>query len=193
MSRPSFNILIATVGRPKLQRMLDSLSPQLHECDCVTIVFDGHSILPSFDISKFKCPVRQFCEPNALGFWGHGIRNKYAHILEWRDFVMHADDDDIYYPHAFDTLRSACTDYKRMYVAKMLTANGLVPNEPHLRYGNIGTPNGIIPFVLNTKGHWASKMGGDLLFYVKLFRISDRTGNPPVFLDTVIYSTRDNN
>jgi hypothetical protein len=84
----TFNLLVATVGRPTLQRLLDSLSPQLEEHDCLTLVFDGHSRHPPVNLSAFKCKVTMYCEPVALGCWGHGIRNKYASFLEKKDFVM---------------------------------------------------------------------------------------------------------
>ena len=90
--------------------MLDSLSPQLLPHDALTIVYDGHTDIPVAlaNVSAFQCPVYQHCEPVALGYWGHGIRNKYASLLSPRDFVMHADDDDVYTPYTFDWLRRHC-------------------------------------------------------------------------------------
>lgn len=184
---PSFNILIATVGRPSLQRMLDSLKPQLEEEDCLTIVFDGKTEIPEFNISGFKCKVNQHCEPAALGFWGHGIRNKYALLLEKRDFVMHADDDDYYYPNVFPELRALCTVRNTLYIAKMRHSNGAhLPEGPFIRVNHIGTPCGIIPYELNMKGHWHTAYGGDGQFYEQLAR----TGISVGYLPTLIYHVR---
>ena len=112
-SSPSFHVLIATAGtRPSIQCMLDSLSPQLTAADALTIVYDGKTdtnIDIRVDVSAFQCTVYQHYEPTALGHWGHGIRNKYASLLSPRDFVMHADDDDVYTPYLFDWLRRQCT------------------------------------------------------------------------------------
>ena len=183
----SFNILIATVGRPSLQRMLDSLSPQLVESDCLTLVFDGRAAIPEFNLTKFKCKVNQFCEPVALGFWGHGIRNKYASLLEKRDFVMHADDDDYYYPDVFAELRLLCKSTNTLYIAKMRHMNGVhLPQGPFIRVNHIGTPCGIIPYDLNTKGKWITAYGGDGKFYEQIASL----GSPIVFLSTLIYHVR---
>ena len=183
----SLQVLIATIGRSTLQRMLDSLSPQLQEQDCLTLVFDGHDKIPEFDLSKFKCEIKQYFEPIALGYWGHGIRNKYASLLEKRDFVMHADDDDIYLPNAFEDVRKLCIDKYILYISRMtLGYNGrVIPCRLSNCFwtGNIGTPNGIIPYDLNLKGHWAEGHGGDCKFYESL----EQTGVIIKFLDTVIF------
>lgn len=183
---PSFNILIATVGRPTLQRMLDSLSPQLEEQDCLTLVFDGKSTIPEFNISGFKCKVTQYCEPAALGFWGHGIRNKYASLLEKKDFIMHADDDDHYYPNVFSQLRQLCNSTNKLYIAKMACGNRVLPEGAFIRICHIGTPCGIIPYELNMKGHWHTSYGGDGKFYEQLAA----TKTPTEFLPTLIYHVR---
>jgi len=183
----SLNVLIATVGRPTLQRMLDSLSPQLSESDCLTLVFDGHATIPEFNLSSFKCKVTQYCEPVALGFWGHGIRNKYASLLEKKDFIMHADDDDHYYPNVFSELRTLCSDTNTLYIAKMRTPYGrILPEGSFITVNHIGTPCGIIPYELNMKGTWATAYGGDGRFYEQIAAL----GNPIVHLSTLIYHVR---
>lgn len=106
----TFNILIATVGRPSLQNIINSLNDQLNSNDCLTIVYDNTCIIPIFDISKLKCKLVQYCEPTKLGFWGHGIRNKYSNLLEKKDFILHADDDDIYSKDSIEYLRKKCID-----------------------------------------------------------------------------------
>ena len=175
----TFHVLIATVGRPTLQRMLDSLVLQLHPDDCLTIVFDGHSVAPVFDTSSFKCPVQTHCEPVALGYWGHGIRNKYAPLLEKRDFVMHADDDNIYLSDAFSQLRTQCLDKNMLYVARVKQFGGTVGSE--LRISKIDTGCGIIPYDLNLKSQWGSMHVGDGMFYEGLAKITT-----PTFLPTLI-------
>ena len=182
----TFNILIATIGRPTLQRMLDSLHQQLNNDDCLTIVFDGHTNMPSsFDISKFKCKVINYCEPTPLGFFGHGIRNKYASILEKRDFIMHADDDDTYIEDSFHKLRNMII-YDNLYITKMIFNNNLIiPRNNEIITNNIGTPNGIIPYNLNLLGEWKHFYGGDAEFYKTISQISKT-----IFLDLIIYRIR---
>ena len=181
----TFSILIATVGRPTLQNMLDSLSPQLKFDDCLTIVFDGHSAIPSeFDLSKFKCKVNRHCEPTALGYWGHGVRNKYASLIEKRDFVMHGDDDDVYVADAFKVIQNLCIDQDTLYVFKMIEEHRTIfPKTHKIKENNIGTPLGVIPYNLNMKGIWLNRFGGDGAFYEQIVQHTNKI----IFSDIVIY------
>jgi len=180
---PSLHVLIATIGRPSLQIMLDSILPFLTEVDHLTIVFDG--VEPTQINTETKGMVHVHHEPVSLGYWGHGVRNKYAHILEKTDFVMHADDDDEYKPGAFDAVRKLCIDTNTLYVAKIhrVIKNVYIPAYPKIENTNIGTPCGIIPYEVNLRGDWGGKYGGDYMFY---HSIEDLV--PVVFLDHVIYS-----
>jgi hypothetical protein len=194
-TKPSFNVLIATTGRSALQRMLDSLSGQLEERDCLTIVYDGLTTVPTvptFNLSQFVCKVQQFCEPVALGYWGHGIRNKYAGLLEKRDFVMHADDDDIYFPDSFKSLRNECTYTNTLYIAKTKNSEpgsiksgcDIMPRTNKILIGQIGTPCGIIPYALNKEGIWELSYGGDGIFYKQI----EQKAESIQFLQTFIYN-----
>jgi hypothetical protein len=183
----TINVLIATIARPSLQRMLDSLSPQLQEQDCLTLVFDGHNKIPEFNLSNFKCEIKQYFEPIALGYWGHGIRNKYASLLEKRDFVMHADDDNIYFPDAFEKVRKFCLDTETLYISKIFAGNGkIVWNQKLIKEGNIDTASGTIPYNLNLKGFWEHRCGGDGKFYEQISRNYENI----IFLDNIIYDMR---
>ena len=180
----TFNCLIATIGRKTLQNMLNSLSGQLSKDDCLTIVFDGHKSIPYFDISKFKCKVNQYYEPVALKFSGHGIRNKYASLLEKRDYILHADDDDIYENNAFNYLRKNCIDDKTLYIALMKQPNTNNIHGKKIKKNFIGTPCGIIPYVYNNKSRWGYYYGGDGSFYETLEK---KYEDNIIFLNKIIY------
>ena len=179
----TFNCLIATTGRKSLQHMINSITHQLLENDCLTIVYDGYSSIPYFDLSNAKCKVVQYFEPKALGFWGHGIRNKYATLIEHRDFVVHADDDDEYTSDAFEYLRNICNDDKVLYVA--LFNHGIKKYGSSVKEGSIGTPCGIIPYDFNMSSKWLDRVGGDGAFYEDL-----KAKFPVVLLNHVIYTVR---
>ena len=167
---PSFHILIATLGRPSLQTMLNSLYPQLKGCDHITVVFDGCPV-QSIDISGAVCQIHTVSQQPALGAHGHGIRNAYGSRLERCDFVLHADDDDTYAEGAFDTLRNVCKNPMCLYIAKFKRPNGelIPPFTGIIKENYIGTPCGIIPFDLNawgaSQGKWLLRRGGDGKFY----------------------------
>jgi hypothetical protein len=176
---PSFHILIATIGRPSLQRMLNSLLPQLKGCDHITIVFDG---CPSkaYDISGAVCQIHWKEQHPALGAHGHGIRNAYGSQLERCDFVLHADDDDVYTEGAFDRLRALCRNPSCLYIAKFKRPNGelIPPFTGIIKENYIGTPCGIIPFDLNSLGakenRWLLRRGGDGKFYEAIAKRAKR-------------------
>ena len=180
---PTFHVLIATVGRPSLNRQLESLQKQLTADDCITVVFDGCKRQNASALDNFACPVHVFEEPVALGFWG-----QYAPLLERRDFVMHGDDDDIYTEGAFDSLRHSCKESNVLYIAKMIVENGLRmrPTRPAITLGDIGTPCGIVPYELNKRGTWENFCGGDFEFYNSI-----RVHAPSIqFLEYPIYYVR---
>ena len=183
----TFNVLITTIGRPSLVKMLNSLKSELLESDCLTVVFDGCKQIYT-DISDFKCKVNIFEEPVALGYYGHGIRNKYASILEYRTFIIHGDDDDTYFNGSFDILRKSCTNPYTFYVAKMIDHNrNIIPNRDIVCKYNIGTNNGIIPYELNKKSFWKYEYGGDGDFYEGIKKEQDYLGNMTIFLPNIIY------
>jgi hypothetical protein len=179
---PSLHILIATIGRHSLQTMLDSILPFLSDVDHLTIVFDG--VEPTQLNTETKGTVHIYHEPVALGYWGHGVRNKYAAHLEKTDFVMHGDDDDSYAPDAFDAIRSACIDPNTLYMMKVynVTRNTYLPAFPKIENRNISTQCGVIPYELNVKGTWGPFYGGDFAFYESIEPLA-----PVVFIDSVIY------
>ena len=170
---PTFNILIATIGRNSLEAMIESLSGQLNEDDCITIIFDNNKIRKINNIDNLKCKVIIINEIRKLGYWGHGIRNKYACLLERRDFILHADDDDAYFQGAFDKLRKLCIDPNITYIARMIMNKNFIPkpNIPRIIPGNISTQCGIIPYQYNHRSKWGNFYGGDATFYIDLINV----------------------
>ena len=134
---PTFNVLIATLGRECLVNMLKSLQNELNKGDCLTIIFDGVKPIQEVYNFKFLCELQiihqkenlgrkitsRIYAPNrpfpASGDGGHAIREFYKDKLEKRDFIMHADDDDEYLPGSFDKLRKYCDNKDCLYIAKM--------------------------------------------------------------------------
>jgi hypothetical protein len=186
---PTFHILIPSGGRPSLKAMLDSLKPQLQAGDAVTVVFDGGEearkkagFTDEF-MSGFTCKTKTIDHTPRLNQWSHGIQNAYQ-TIEWgTTFVMYGDDDDTYVEGAFDILRKKCTDANCLYIAKMSNMNfpGLViPNGDNgIRFGNIGTPCGIIPVKDVAKVKWGLRYGGDHDYYSELQHKVDRLEHLP--------------
>ena len=181
---PSLHVVIVTLGRPTLQRMLDSILPFLNDCDHLTMIFDG--LPPQIHLNlKTKGQVHLIEENKGTCWPCHDFRNKYALKLEKTDFVMHADDDDYYTPNAFQSIRTTCIDFQTLYIFKMNIVNlKVAPTANHIVHGDIGTPNGVIPYNLNAKGTWGLRHGGDWDFYHSL-----EICNPTIeYVDIIIYT-----
>lgn len=194
---PTFHILLTSSGRPSLKDMLDSIKGDLKEGDAVTILFDG---VDAFNDSTFndswkegfKGKVNAITENERTANWGHKLRTKYQGILEPKTtFVMHGDDDDLYIPGFLDKLRESCTDPDTLYIAKMgfkleTWPGEVVPRNENdrIEHGNIGSPNGIIPYDLVSKSEWLPNYLGDFNYYDT---ISKQAKNIQ-FLPHVIYT-----
>jgi hypothetical protein len=186
---PSFHVLVASIDRPTLQNLVNSIISQLDENDHLTIVYDNVQNPKPLDVSTALCSVHIYNEPVNLGCWGHGVRNKYRSILEETDFVMHGDDDDIYTEGTFDFLRNECTDLDTLYICKFGNGKGsyvFAENYDNIVCGKIGTPSGIIPFECNKNTEFGMYAGGDFTFYDKA---KTRVNNVK-FVDRFIYMTR---
>ena len=158
----SFNVVIATAGRPSLQRMVDSIAPQLTECDYLTIIWDCQPIPLQIES---ECKVISLQNPEPLGFWGHGSRNRWQDELPG-DYLMNADDDDEYHPNAMKYVRENCKEEK-LYVFQFIHRGVRIPNGNAIHVGNVGTACGVYPKVDNLP-KWEYVYGGDGMFYVEL-------------------------
>lgn len=176
----AFNVIITTIGRPDLQRMLDSICPQLEESDYITIIWDGGN--PNDFMVETKATKISIVNDQPLGHWGHGSRTKWQKYLPG-DYFINADDDDAFTPDAMLEIRKNCTDDK-LYIFKMLVNNSIkLPAEPVIALANIGTPCGVYkPYNLPD---WVFEYGGDYRFYKELSNTRDT-----VFIDHVIYKVR---
>jgi hypothetical protein len=156
------------------------------ENDYLTIVFDGPdwpNIREVAEYTKdFKCHVSVIVEEKNLGYWGHGIRNKYKDLKG--DFVFHVDDDDNITPDCMDSIRENCIDLNKIYLFKMqLDSKKLVWVEKQIKHSEVGTPMGILPIEINKKSDFGYFYGGDYDFYKNL----ETQGVPFEFVDKLTY------
>jgi len=170
------SVMLTTIGRPCLSYMLESLVHELNVDDTLYLFIDGlENVNAAVEIFKkfegsFVCNTQIIVEPNNLGYWGHGIRNKYQKQL-CGDFIIHADDDDVFIKNSFTTIRNNIDDINNkdnIYFFKFydnFKQNSSVWKVPKLLLNNIGTPCGVIPNVPEKFGNWGYRYGGDFDFY----------------------------
>ena len=183
--KKSINVLMSTIGKKSIFKTLLSLKNQLRKEDYLTIIFDG--IDTNIDIVKFFCNKNLLCnvniiyEENNLGYWGHGIRNKYKDLKG--DFIYHCDDDDEFLPNAIDKIKKICLDLNTIYLFKIIRENGeIIWKNKEIKINKISTQSGVIPNHINKDGYWELKYGGDYDFYKK---ITDKYN--VLYIDEIIY------
>ena len=186
----SLHILLATIGKNSIFRMLNSLKMQLTKEDYITVVFDAKDVDNVFNKVKtmldedFICKTNLIYEEKNLGYWGHGIRNKHNDFKEG-DYILHADDDDRYVDGAIDFIKKNLVKDK-INIFKMKKNNDQVCwSEKKVRIGNISTQCGVIPISMNKDATWENFYGGDGAFYEKLC-----SKYPHVFIDKIIYTMK---
>jgi hypothetical protein len=192
LKKYSFHVLLATIGNDNIFNILELLKDQLSEIDFLTVIFDGKDRSKNVEnvinfLKDSKCKVKIIVEDKNLGYWGHGIRNKYTELEG--DFIYHVDDDDLLLDNSFDIIRKSCVDKNNIYVFKiMLENNSIIWKDKILKYANISTQSGVIPMHMNKNGYWQLKYGGDYNFYKELF---DKYHI--IFIDKIIYKKNNKN
>jgi hypothetical protein len=172
----TISVLITTIGRETLKNMLLSLVNELNENDTLYVFIDGKdnveraNLIINEVVDLFTCEVVVSIETTPLGYWGHGLRNKYQSMLKG-DYIMHGDDDDVYIKGSFDKIREKINksdNDETIFYYKFYTyyqSGFFVWNTPNLALGNIGTPCGVIPNKPELFGEWGNMHGGDYHFY----------------------------
>lgn len=184
----SIHVLIATIGNNSIFKMLECLRNELEEHDYLTIVFDASKKnieeVKSYITTHIKGTVQVIYEDHNLGYWGHGIRNKYNRLKG--DFIFHCDDDDLIIPGAFKRIRTIIKDKNTLYIFKIRIETGqIIWKTPHVKLNEISTQCGIIPSHLNYMSIWKHKYGGDYDFYKGL---SDNYNT--LFINELIYQKK---
>lgn len=118
-----FSVIVASGGRPTLQRTIDSIVPQLDVHDELLVCVDQ------------RAP------------WGHASRNRMT-LAANGDWLCFQDDDDVYTPGAFDVIRTAVRtgDPNAMHIFRMRYPDGReLWTDPEVRLGNVSTQMVVVP------------------------------------------------
>ena len=173
MTEPTFSIVVATSGRPTLNRTLSSIAPQLEPGDEIIVVCD--------DTGDAGDTARMDAMPRATG----------SHLT----FI---DDDDVYAPDALEKMRRFAREHPgRIGIFKMKHPAGTThwrEGEPVLRYANVSTQTFLVPNVPGKLGRWLESPGrpgdrayaGDFVFITETAELQGE----PLFVDEVTVYAR---
>ena len=172
-AEPTLSIIVATAGRPTLQRTLGSIAPQLEPGDEVFVLCD--------DAGDAGDTPRNSAMPRARG----------THLA----FL---DDDDVYAPDALEKMRRFAREHPgRIGIFKMKHPAGTThwrDGEPVLRYANVSTQTFLVPNVPGKLGRWQEgrpRPGGGVYAgdYVFITETAELQGEP-IFVDEVTVYAR---
>jgi len=177
----SFNVIVTSTGRAELPVFMEALAPQLTSRDYITLISDKPSwhlhVAETFPHVRCNCTKLLIENAAPLGWWGHGSRNKWQRSLPGA-FHLHADDDDLYAPDAFDIIRRHVVDLSpRVYIFRLVRRwdgeIGLIPpmsvtRPEQIVPGAVSTQNGVIRAVPELYLDWPYLYGGDGHFYKAL-------------------------
>lgn len=158
MARASISIVIPSIGRDTLGDALKSCA----DADEVILVFDD---AVGRDNSLYRPHPNIRVTGVVGGDMGYTARNL-GMALASSSHIGFLDDDDVFLPDAFTIMREhAVAD--RPTVFRMDHPASIFWRDPHLQYGNVGTPMILVPNTPSQLGVWeehAEGIGGDYRF-----------------------------
>lgn len=162
---PTFSVIVASCGRPTLQRTVDSIVPQL---------LPGDELL--LDVND-DCP------------WGNRARKRQMKHAKG-DFLLFMDDDDTYMPDAFVKIRQAVVRApERVHIFRMRYPEGFeLWTDTVIRCGNVSTQMVAVPNNPGCLGSWTQleRYEGDFDFISSTVRQHEAEGRKPAWWKDVI-------
>lgn len=154
------SFIIATTGRPTLQRTLDSLEMWAgDELVLVSEVMPAGIRIPPCRFQWIECPRGND--------WGHSERN-YAMPRAHERYLSFMDDDDLYvrgHRVAMHRAHEQNPNGLTIFRMRLNHMGGLVLwREKKIECGNVGTPMAFVPNVPGKLGTWPPRYGGDCTF-----------------------------
>jgi hypothetical protein len=162
---PTLSIIVPTVGRPTLMRLLEEMEPDLGEHDEVLVIGDGPQPQAAWIVSTFVDPrIRYFDGPETHCF-GNAQR-QYGMTQATGSHLCFFDDDDHVLTGGLRILRVLAGNRPTTFtLTRMLDKNGLVLwHQPVVMQGNVSTQMILCPNVPTSLGQWGARYEGDYDF-----------------------------
>lgn len=176
------SVIIPTIGRPTLDPLIESIPDE--DWLEVIVVGDVHKDRDDFtgDVSRAfaRLPprknVRLLTYDGGTHAWGHPQRNFGMEMAEG-EYLMFSQDDNVYAPDAFDTIRRAVwkrLDYKPFLFRVMTWQAGIVwVTRGSLKLGEIDADCIVTPNIPGKLSRWTSIYNGDWEFIRRTIELWD--------------------
>jgi glycosyltransferase involved in cell wall biosynthesis len=186
------SIVVPTLGRPTLERTLDSIAPQLGSDDEVVVVADGagDAAAVRLAVERLDDPRCSFelCSESAPGIGCAPRRCGIARACGTQLAFM--DDDDVYEPGALELMRSAaCARPVIFRMDASAVGHGILWQEPVLSYANVSTVMFLVPNEPARLGEWAPHFGPDGSDFTFITGCCERMGEP-VWREEIVATAR---
>lgn len=181
------SILVPTVGRGNLPRLLASVKPQLEPLDEVIVLGDEFYESDESAPETWRECVRKQVESLGSQFyyipaatdhhcWGHCQLNTGMRIARG-EFLIFNDDDDIFTPRALSYIRSGIDmDPFRPALFRYECPNntGIVWQDRVIKLTNLSGQGFVVPNIPEKLGRWTCAYAGDYDFVVSTLAHYDR-------------------
>jgi threonine dehydrogenase-like Zn-dependent dehydrogenase len=177
------SMILPTTGRDSLPFAARAARVQMKDGDELLIVGGG----ALGEMASIWNQARWIDVPPGRN-WGATERT-HAIPLATGTHLLFIDDDDALVPGALDVIRDAVSDAPaRPHIFQMIDPWGRVlPNGPHVREGNLGTPQMVSPNIPSKLGVWGTRYEGDFDFIASTLA---HYPDGPVWHDVVTYACR---
>ena len=161
----ALSIIIPTIGRQELRRILEELAPQLSPQDEVLVIGDGPQPKAREIAGRFDSRVK-YWEHGPDHCWGYPQRN-WAMPRASGSHLMFFDDDDRCAPTALQHIRDAArANPGRPLMFREVHEEGLIWVRKRVELSNVSTQLFVVPNDPTKLGAWGQRYVGDYDFVV---------------------------
>ncbi len=185
---PTLSIIVPTVGRPSLMRLLEELQPDLGDHDEVLVIGDGPQEKAAWIVSTFVDPRMRYLPGPETHCFGNAQR-QYGMTQAMGSHLCFFDDDDQVLTGGLRILQVLATKRPNTFtLTRMLDKHGLLLwRKPEVVQGNVSTQMILCPNDRAKLGQWGARYEGDCDFITSTLALS---GWPVHWSTTIVADCR---
>jgi hypothetical protein len=163
----SLTVVVPTIGRPSLRRILQDLAAELRDVDEVLVVGDGPQPQAAAFVDALapssSAAVRYFETPPAH-FWGNPQRRAAFERARGTHILSFDDDDRVVVGAVGKICATLKMQPERPHLFRLWYRMGLIWSDRKIRESNVGTQMIAFPNRRGRIGFWSDKYTGDYDF-----------------------------